>query len=60
MELSITDEIFDNILFPHRNRYFFIIQPNFSQESDVKLTDKTEIKAVFCAELERFGVASRL
>ena len=44
MELSITDEILDNVFFQHRNWYFLIIQPNFSQESDAKLTDKTEIK----------------
>jgi len=42
-EMSITDEILDNIFFQHRNRYFLIIQPNFSQESDAKLADKIQI-----------------
>ena len=45
MELSSTGEVLDNIFFQHRNRYFLIIQPNFSQESDTKITDKTGIKA---------------
>jgi hypothetical protein len=44
-ELSITDEILNNIFFQHRNLYFLITHPNFSQDRDVKLTDKIEIKA---------------
>jgi hypothetical protein len=44
MELSITGEVLDKI-FHQRNNYIFIIQPNFSRESDAKLTHKTEIKA---------------
>jgi hypothetical protein len=62
MELSITDEILHNIFFQHRNRCFLIIQPNFSQERDAKLTDKTEIKpfiGLLCLA-ESFGVTSRL
>jgi hypothetical protein len=45
VELSITDEILDNIFFQHRNRYFLIMQPNFSQENDARITDKIGIKA---------------
>jgi hypothetical protein len=38
----ITNEILDNILL-HTNQYILNIQPNFSRESDAKLTDKTFI-----------------
>ena len=44
MELSITGEALENI-FHHTNHYTFITQPNFSRESDAKLTHKTETKA---------------
>jgi hypothetical protein len=46
MELSITQGILDNIFFQHRNRHILIIQTNFSQESDAKVTDKIEIKSL--------------
>jgi hypothetical protein len=39
----ITDEIFNNIV-QYTNQYILITQPNFSRESDAKLTDKIEIK----------------
>jgi len=40
----ITDEILDNIV--HSTiQCILITQPNYSHESDAKLTDKTEIKA---------------
>ena len=46
----IAEEVVDNIA-QHTNQYILIIQPNFSHESDAKLTDKIGSKTfinLFC------------